>query len=71
MDDFSTSPSSSITVANFVWAEQVSFFDALLGLMRTWDHIKGIVSRDFGTLFLFHWIDLKVAIGPEQVYFSS
>jgi hypothetical protein len=29
---------------------------------------KGIVSRDFaGTLFLFHWIDLKVVIGPDQV----
>jgi hypothetical protein len=31
---------------------------------------KGIVSRDFGTLFLFHWIDLKVVIWPDQVYFS-
>jgi hypothetical protein len=31
---------------------------------------KGIVSRDFGTLFLFHWIDLKVIIGLDQVYFS-
>jgi hypothetical protein len=30
---------------------------------------KGIVSRDFGTLFLFHWIDLKVVIGPDQFYF--
>jgi hypothetical protein len=32
--------------------------------------VKGIVSRDFGTLFLFYWIVLKVLIGPEQVYFS-
>jgi hypothetical protein len=32
--------------------------------------VQGIVSRDFGTLFLFHWIDLKVIIGPDQVYFS-
>jgi hypothetical protein len=32
--------------------------------------IKGIVSRDIGTFFLFHWIDLKVRIGPDQVYFS-
>jgi hypothetical protein len=31
---------------------------------------KGIVSRDFGTLFCFHGIDLKVIIGPYQVYFS-
>jgi hypothetical protein len=29
--------------------------------------LKGIVSRDFGTPFLFHWIDLKVVIGPDQV----
>jgi hypothetical protein len=32
--------------------------------------IKGIVSRDCGTLFLFHWIDLKVVIGPDKVNFS-
>jgi hypothetical protein len=32
--------------------------------------VKRIVSRDFGTLFLFHWIDLKVVIGPDQAYFS-
>jgi hypothetical protein len=32
--------------------------------------LKGIVSREFGTLFLFHWIDFKVVIGPDQVYFS-
>jgi hypothetical protein len=32
--------------------------------------VKGIVSRDFGTLFLFYWIDLRVVIGPDQVYFS-
>jgi hypothetical protein len=31
------------------------------------DIIKGVVSRDFDTLFCFHWIDLKVVIGPEQV----
>jgi hypothetical protein len=35
-----------------------------------WLIFKGIVSRDFGTLFLFHWIDLKVVIGPGKVYFS-
>jgi hypothetical protein len=33
-------------------------------------NIKWIVSRDFDTLFRFHWIDLKVVIGPDQVYFS-
>jgi hypothetical protein len=32
--------------------------------------IKGIVSQDFGTLFWFHWIDFKVVIGPDRVYFS-
>jgi hypothetical protein len=32
--------------------------------------IKGIISRDFGILFLFHWIDLKIVIGPDKVYFS-
>jgi hypothetical protein len=32
-------------------------------------NFKGIVSRDFRTLFLFHWIDLKVVIGPEEVLF--
>jgi hypothetical protein len=26
--------------------------------------IKGIVSRDFGILYLFHWIDMKFVIGP-------
>jgi hypothetical protein len=31
---------------------------------------KGIVSRDLGTLFLFHRIELRVVIGPDQVYFS-
>jgi hypothetical protein len=31
---------------------------------------KGIVSRDFGVLFLFIWIDIKFLIGPDQVYFS-
>jgi hypothetical protein len=34
-------------------------------------YLKGIVSRDFGTLFLFNWIDLKVVIGPNQVNFYS
>jgi hypothetical protein len=32
--------------------------------------LNGIVSQDFGTLLRFHWIDLKVVIGPDQVYFS-
>jgi hypothetical protein len=32
--------------------------------------VKGIVSRDFGVLFLFIWIDMKFLIGPDQVYFS-
>jgi hypothetical protein len=31
---------------------------------------KGIASRDFGILFLFHWIDMKFVLGPDQVYFS-
>jgi hypothetical protein len=31
---------------------------------------KEIVSRDFGTVFGFHWIDLRVIKGPDQVYFS-
>jgi hypothetical protein len=30
---------------------------------------KGIVSRDFDILFLFHWIDLKVVLWPDQAYF--
>jgi hypothetical protein len=34
------------------------------------DLFKGIVSRDFGVLFLFIWIDMKFLIGPDQVYFS-
>jgi hypothetical protein len=32
--------------------------------------IYGIVSWDFSNLFWFQWIDLKVVIGPDQVYFS-
>jgi hypothetical protein len=31
---------------------------------------KWIVSRDFNILFLVLWIDLKVVIEPDQVYFS-
>jgi hypothetical protein len=31
---------------------------------------KGIVSRDFGVIFLFIWIDMKFQKGPDQVYFS-
>jgi hypothetical protein len=31
---------------------------------------KEIVSRDSNVLFLFHWIDIKFALGPDQVYFS-
>jgi hypothetical protein len=30
---------------------------------------KGIVSRDFGLLSLFIWIDMMFLIGPDQVYF--
>jgi hypothetical protein len=31
---------------------------------------EGIVSRDFGILFLFYWIDMKFVLEPDQVYFS-
>jgi hypothetical protein len=44
--------------------------NVVIGPDRVIFNFKGIVSRDFDTLFLFHWIDLEVAIGPEQVYFS-
>jgi hypothetical protein len=27
-------------------------------------------SCDIVTLFLFHWIDMKFVIGPDQVYLS-
>jgi hypothetical protein len=30
---------------------------------------KGIVSRDFGVFLYFYWIDVKIVIGPDQVYF--
>jgi hypothetical protein len=28
---------------------------------------KGIVSRDFDVIFLFHWMDMKFVIRPDQV----
>jgi hypothetical protein len=32
--------------------------------------VKGIVSQDFGIIFLFYWIDVKFLIGQDQVYLT-
>jgi hypothetical protein len=31
---------------------------------------KGIASRDFGIIFIFHLIDMNLLIGPDQVNIS-
>jgi hypothetical protein len=51
------------------WVATCELYDESIPISRDFP-FKGIVSRDFGGLFLFHWIDFKVVIGPDQVYFS-
>jgi hypothetical protein len=37
--------------------------------MKPPSSLKGIVSQDFGIIFLFLWTDMMFVIGPNKVYF--